>query len=688
MSISGINFFNTKIQQLSQYADAQSGTDNSLFGAKLSIVSEDMVEDLLKQQGMNETSVVKQLLTFVNADADNEDLIKLLSDEFEELVEAVHTQIKSEDNNVEDEEQSEETATDTENENTENTEEGETTQTQTTEETPQLTESPIQSDTLNWNMEDTGNIFTENITQDKFLEGFNALNDSLNEDDYFSQYMSSINDIGAENFFATLDANGDGSLDNTELEALTNADGDNTSISADEFNNIFNKYLEESGYTATPSETPVTPSETPATPSETPAVQTPASETPVSTPSGTSGTSGSSGSSGSSYNPSSVSSQDSVTASEEPQETVEDLVKQKQEIITQADTQISDLNKQIDDLVSNSDIDAELKENYKTAKDAYDANQKSISDNETKIQSYDSNLHDISRSIASLEGEKSTLATDTNDEEVNKKNSARKTEIDKSISELKAKQEKIEADKQALETQNTTLKSEGETLKTNLDTAFEAVNAALPDEIKTQISTLKSQIQTIETEKTSKVSEIDAKISTLKTQEIKECKESGEAVGKLASNAIGAKFVEDALKYNGMKGGSKFSTGDYGWCADFVTYVVREVAMQMGMSKEEARQLARDHLGASPQKLVKKNKSNVIETNGLSAAELQQKVQPGMAFICKGGGASGQHTGFVAEVYDDGTFLSIEGNHGNKVCQVRRKLTDMYRYVDFSYLFK
>ena len=150
---------------------------------------------------------------------------------------------------------------------------------------------------------------------------------------------------------------------------------------------------------------------------------------------------------------------------------------------------------------------------------------------------------------------------------------------------------------------------------------------------------------------------------------------------------MGAKFVQDALQYLGMKGGSKFSTGDYGWCADFVTYVVKEVATALGMSKEEVKDLRNNHLGASPQKLVKKNQEHVIETSDLSAKELSNLIQPCMAFICKGGGQPSQHTGFVAEVYNDGTFLTIEGNNGNMVRQNRRNIKDMYRFVDFSYLF-
>ena len=63
---------------------------------------------------------------------------------------------------------------------------------------------------------------------------------------------------------------------------------------------------------------------------------------------------------------------------------------------------------------------------------------------------------------------------------------------------------------------------------------------------------------------------------------------------------------------------------------------------------------------------------------------IQNQLQPGMAFIMPGSGSSGQHTGFVVEVYDDGTFLTIEGNSGNMVKQNRRKLSEMYGFVDFS----
>ena len=701
MSISGINIFNSKMQQLSAYAAALDGTDNSLFSAKLSTVNPDMVEDMLSQ-GMSQDSVVSQLLSYINADKNNEELIEMIEDELGDLVEAINTEFKANksENEEEDAESSSESQPDSE---TPSEPEAPTTPESPSEgEQPQLTQSPIQQDTQNWNLEDTGNLFSENITRDGFLEEFNKLNENTTDNDTFAAYLSAMNDMGAENFFTTLDANNDGTLDSDELAALTNADGDDTSISANEFNNIFNKYLEDNGLIdpTTPegseASEPTTPDATTPEPT-TPEATTPTTPEQASDPPSVPATdntpdvgstqkpSGSSG--GSDYNPTVGSNNGADTTSQEPKETVEDLIKQKQEIISEADTKIDGLNKQIDDLINNSSVDQELKENYTNAKTAYEANQKSISDNDTKIESYDTDLHDISKSLAALNGEKENLATDTSDEEVNKKNSARKTEIDKNIAELNAKKEKIEKDKAALEATNKDLNTEATTLKTTLDEAYAAVEAALPDEIKTQIADLKSQIQTIETEKTQKVSEIDSKIQTLKTQEVQESKESGAAVGKLASNPIGSKFVEYAMKYNGMKGGSKFSTGNYGWCADFVTYVVKEVASSLGMSKEAVRQLGHEHLGASPQKLIKKNKGHVIETKGMSIEDLTKAIQPGMAFICRGGGASGRHTGFVAEVYPDGTFLSIEGNHGNKVCQVRRNISDMFQFVDFSYLF-
>ncbi len=634
MHISSLDLMRNGIGGLSRRSDKLGADDSSIFNADIDAQT---VANMLNK-GMDKNKIVENLVNTVATSNDNE-LLSVLKTKIEHFVNYVQFQIFKN--------QSQET------------------------ELP-LNDTPVNEDEQDWDLSQSGNMFTVNITQESFINEFNFLTEQAGESG--SPFLNAINQIGAENFFAAIDTNGDGTLDNSELDSLINADGNNTSISAVEFNNAFYQYLGTAG---------IGESETPAVP-----------ETPTVTgPTGAEGTDTGNKTKKSSKKThhTSTDSSDSNPKPEEKKDTVEDLMKQKQDIISETDTKISTLNQEIADLIANSDADDKLKEEYNTAKEAYDTNENTIKENEKQIQDYDKDLHNIEKSLAALNGEYSTLQTNTSDEEVNQKNAARKTEIEKQIKELESKKQEIESKKHELVEKNKILSDNSTNLKTALDNAFNALQSVLSEDIKGKIAEIQNQIQTLESTKNKEVSEIDAKITALKADEIKDSRESGEATGKFASNPIGAKFIELAMKYKGYKensdGSSMFSTGDYGWCADFVTYVVKTVAENLGMSKDEVKNLRHNHLGASPQKLANKNKGHVISTSQYSSAQLQGMIKPGMAFICKGSGASGQHTGFVAAVNDDGTFVTIEGNSNNMVRQQTRNIKDMYSFVDFTYLF-
>ena len=296
--------------------------------------------------------------------------------------------------------------------------------------------------------------------------------------------------------------------------------------------------------------------------------------------------------------------------------------------------------------------------------------------------------------IASLKGEYGALKTDTDNEETNATNAQRKIEIEKQIQALELQKQDIETQKQdaqrvKLELEELSNNSENG-LKKQMDDAYNALSLALSSDVKTQIDSLKSQIEQAELNRTTKLAEIDAKIETKKAQDIQSSQKSGELKGKLASNDLGAMILETAKKYLGYNeadGSYKiFSTGDYGWCADFVTYVVKEVFGGLGYTKDQLRTLGSDFLGASPYKLRTKNKDHYYLTENIPQSSYESLV--GMAFICKGSGASGEHTGFVLSVDPEkGTFTTLEGNSGNMVRTQERKISDMYGFVDFSYLY-
>ena len=296
--------------------------------------------------------------------------------------------------------------------------------------------------------------------------------------------------------------------------------------------------------------------------------------------------------------------------------------------------------------------------------------------------------------LASLKGELSTLETDTNNEELNAKNIQRKAEIEKQIQTLEQQKKDIEDQKQKAidakkELENLANNAENG-LKKQMDDAYSAMLATMSLDIKTQIDTLKSQIEQAEASKATKLSEIDAKIEAKKAQDVQTAQKSGEMKGQAASNQIGALILEIAQKYLGYneKDGSYkiFSTGNYGWCADFVTYVVKEAFGKLGYSKEQLKALGSQHLGASPYKLRTKNKDHYYKTENIPKSDYESLV--GTAFICKGSGASGEHTGLVLSVdVEKGTFMTLEGNSNNMVRTQERKISDMYGFVDFSYLY-
>ncbi len=637
MHISSLDILRNGLKELPAGINQQEMAEGSIFDINIDAQT---VANLLND-GIEKSKIVEDLVNSAVPSNDNQELTAVIKNKIENFVNYIQFQIFKN--------------------NSQNTDEP-------------LNNTPVNEGEQNWDLSESGSLFTENITQENFVNEFYALSEQGRD----SAYLNAINQMGAENFFATLDANGDGTLNKGELDTLINSDGNAGSISAEEFNNIFYKYL---------GETPVEGIQDPKSPETIPDNGTNPT-TDVTETDKTNTDNKTKKSSKKSHHSSDKS--DPTPKPEEKKDTVEDLMKQKQSIISDADSKISALNTEMNELIANTDADTELKTAYLEAKEAYDNNENAIKENETKIQDYDKDLHNIAKSLAALNGEYSTLETNTDDAETNQKNAARKSEIEGQIRELESKQQEIERQKQELEEKNTTLKDNSTTLKAAVDEAFNALQSVLSEDIKGKIEEIKTQIQTIETNKTTQINEIDAKINTLKAEEINDSRESGETIGKFASNPIGAKFVQEALKYKGYKensdGSSMFSSGDYGWCADFVTYVVKSVAESLGMSKDEVKAI-REHLGASPQKLVNRNEGHTIDTSKYSTAQLRKMLKPGMAFVCKGSGASGRHTGFVAEVNDDGTFVTIEGNSNNMVRQQTRNISDMYYFVDFSYLF-
>ena len=623
-------------------------------------VSVSLVENLF-ELGLSSEAIEERILSYYDIELDNEEAqeISELIQDIEERIEEEQQSSPEEPTDVSEIIQEEVSAVNEQND---------------------LELSPIDETTdETWNIEDNLTLFSDGISKEDFMLEFDILNAFENEQalEEQSDFIKSISKIGSDKFFDELDVDLDGTLSEEEILALFGADDDITSISANEFNNVFNKIVEKYPELKEIVEQNAL--------NETEEVQQ-AVEQQASAPVKKSGSSGSSGS----YSSSGSSSSSSGKLPDVPKEpTVQELMQERTKIEQEANTKIQEVEAQKAEFISQLTIDETLKTNYQTAQKNYDDNEKSLDDAIKAISDTDNSIHTVETQLASITGELSTLKTDTDNPEINQANTERRNLLISQQAELQKKKEDLEADKLTQEETKVQLETQQTELKLALDEAYNAMYQALDATQKAQLDSFDQQIQSLETEKAQKLQEIDAKIETAIAREVQEAQQSGETMGSLASNEFGASVIKNALKYEGMTESTgaleKFSTGNYGWCADFVTYVVKETARQMGKSEAEIKEIDK-HLGASPYKLRSRNEGHYYLTSDIPASEYQTTIQPGMAFICKGSGASGEHTGLVVEVYADGTFLTIEGNSNNMVRSQRRNISDMYGFVDFSYL--
>lgn len=125
----------------------------------------------------------------------------------------------------------------------------------------------------------------------------------------------------------------------------------------------------------------------------------------------------------------------------------------------------------------------------------------------------------------------------------------------------------------------------------------------------------------------------------------------GNTIVSIAQSYVG-KLKESDGSYLKVTGGRQEA-----WCADFVTYVVKQACSQTGTSLNGFGSPSVSNLQAW-------GKANgcYIDVAGSSnrAQTIVQNVQPGDVMIQKSNGAS--HTGIVTKVYSDGSFDTIEGN--------------------------
>lgn len=377
--------------------------------------------------------------------------------------------------------------------------------------------------------------------------------------------------------------------------------------------------------------------------------------------------------------PSSTSSRSaSKSKTKTAEDEVEELRKQREQIINDADKKIESKQKEKDNLVSNNTkISTELKSEYSTQQKTLSDIQSKKSDYESKLSTHKGKLSDIDADIAALEGEKSTLKTNNKDSKINSENKSRLSELKKSISAKKEKkanlEEKIKNDESKIKELEKKEKAQQKVVKD----VEKQIGEADP-KLKAKMDKLTAAIDKLKTEKTSDVAEIDKKIKIKETEQKKEAKKAGESKGK-ASNDIGSGLVKLASKYMGLneKDGSYklFTNGrTESWCADFVTYVVKEYAKENGMSvsKGFGSPAVSNLMSWAQSKGVFDNTSKMSNNQKLSYS--QKNLSVGDVIIWKSNGAS--HTGIVKSINKDGTFTTVEGNSSDQVKSNKKSIYD------------
>lgn len=375
---------------------------------------------------------------------------------------------------------------------------------------------------------------------------------------------------------------------------------------------------------------------------------------------------------------SSSSSSSSKAKTKTAEDEVEELRKKREEIINAADKNIEAKQKEKDDLVANnSKISTELKNEYASQQGTLKDIQSKKSDAQSSLDGHKASLSNLEADLAALEGEKGALKTDNKDSKVNSENKSRLSELKKSISAKKDKKEKLENKIKNDEAKLKDLEKKEKAQQAVVKDVETQIGQADP-KLKSKIDKLNTSIEKLKSEKTKDVAEIDKKIKTKEAEQKKEAKKAGVNKGK-ASNDIGSGLVKLASKYMGLneKDGSYklFTNGrTESWCADFVTYVVKEYAKENGMSvaKGFGSPAVSNLMSWAQSKGVFDNTSKMSNNQKLSYAKNNLSV--GDVIIWKSNGAS--HTGIVKSIGNDGTFTTVEGNSSDQVKSNKKSIYD------------
>lgn len=132
------------------------------------------------------------------------------------------------------------------------------------------------------------------------------------------------------------------------------------------------------------------------------------------------------------------------------------------------------------------------------------------------------------------------------------------------------------------------------------------------------------------------------------------------------SNYIGTTLAKNAKQYLGYNesDGSYRKFSDSGeWCADFVSYVVKETYQNKGLTPPPG--FGNHRVEQLKQWGIKNNKYYSLVDKENKANEIKNNINIGDILILRENGAS--HTGFISQINPDGSFEAIEGNRNDQV---------------------
>lgn len=262
------------------------------------------------------------------------------------------------------------------------------------------------------------------------------------------------------------------------------------------------------------------------------------------------------------------------------------------------------------------------------------------------------NNNDIEKQISEIKAKINTIQS-----EINEKNN-RLNELKPIITKLSEQIPKDEATKTTCEATKTDLQNKisailpaDSALKTKITESQKAVEAA------------NGTITKAEQDDNAIITENSEKLKTLRPQQ---GNTQGAAEGLVINSGateLGGEILDLAIQYLGKNeadGSYKMFTEGRGewWCADFVSYVVKEAYAKLGKDVP-------DGFGSNQvEQLQKWAIANGCYIDSNSADDkvtyIKENVRPGDVIIFKQNGRS--HTGLVESIDPDGTIHTIEGN--------------------------